>query len=68
LSEEVVVAKIKREHFISAIFKQMSEELFYKIILLRSTDYFKELSPYSLVIIASSIEVKELKYGEVLIH
>ena len=68
MSEEVVVAKVKRKHFISAIFKQMSEELFYKIILLRSTDYFKELSPYSLVIIASTIEVKELKYGEVLIH
>lgn len=68
MSDVVVVAKIKREHFISAIFKEMREELFYKIILLRSTAYFAELSPYSLVIIASTIEVKELKYGEVLIY
>lgn len=63
-----VVAKIKREHFISAIFKEMREDLFYKIILLRSTPYFKELSPYSLVTIASNVDVKEMKYGEVLIY
>jgi CRP-like cAMP-binding protein len=46
----------------------MSEELFYKIVLLRQTPYFKDLSPYSLVTIASNVEVKEMKYGEVLIQ
>ncbi len=67
LTEETVVAKIQRGDFISSIFQEMSEELFYKIVLLRQTPYFKDLSPYSLVTIASNVEVKEMKYGEVLI-
>jgi hypothetical protein len=67
LTEDTVVAKIQRGNFIASIFQEMSEELFYKIVLLRQTPYFKDLSPYSLVTIASNVEVKEMKYGEVLI-
>ena len=66
-SEETVVAKIKKEDFIKCVFKEMRQELFYKIVLLRNTLYFKELSPYSLVILASNIEVREVKYGSVVL-
>jgi len=45
----------------------MQQELFYKIILLQNTNFFEELSPYSLTIIASNVEVREVKYGEVLV-
>lgn len=63
-----MVAKIDKKEFIAAIFQEMSEELFYKIVLLRSTPYFSDLSPYSLVTIASNVEVKEMAYGEIVIH
>lgn len=35
--------------------------------MLRNTLYFRELSPYSLVILASNIEVREVKYGSVIL-
>ena len=50
-----------------ALFAEMQQELFYKIILLRNTKYFEQLSPYSLTIMASNVEVREVKYGEVII-
>ena len=62
-SEETITITINREKFIEALFKEMQEELFYKIIMLRNTPYFQELSPYSLTIIASNLEVREVKYG-----
>ena len=55
-----------KHKFIEALFKEMQQELFYKIILLRNTPYFEQLSPYSLTIIASNVEVREVKYGEVI--
>ena len=51
-----------------ALFSEMQQELFYKIILLQNTNFFEELSPYSLTIIASNVEVREVKYGEVLVQ
>ena len=62
-TEETITITINREKFIEALFKEMQEELFYKIIMLRNTPYFQELSPYSLTIIASNLEVREVKYG-----
>lgn len=46
----------------------MRQELFYKIILLRKSPYFECLSPYSLVMLASNIDVREYKYGEVILN
>ena len=66
-TEETAVAKIRKDDFIKCVFKEMQQDLFYKIILLRNTPYFKELSPYSLVILASNIEVREVKYGSVVL-
>lgn len=68
ITEDTVVAVINKKEFIAAIFQEMSEELFYKIVLLRSTPYFSDLSPYSLVTIASNVEVKEMNYGDVVIY
>ena len=66
-SDETITISIEKEKFMGALFKEMTQELFYKIILLRNTPYFDELSPYSLTIIASNVEVREVKYGEVVV-
>ena len=66
-AEETAVAKIRKDDFIKCVFREMQQELFYKIMLLRNTPYFKELSPYSLVILASNIEVREVEYGAVIL-
>ena len=65
-TESTVTVSIMKHKFIEALFKEMQQELFYKIILLRNTPYFEQLSPYSLTIIASNVEVREVKYGEVI--
>jgi len=46
------------------MFVEMHQELFYKISLLRNTEFFNGLSPYALVVIASNVEVREYSYGE----
>lgn len=45
----------------------MSIELIFKILLFRKTPYFSELSPYSLIMFASICEVKDYKYGEIVV-
>ena len=65
-TKSTVTVSIMKHKFIEALFKEMQQELFYKIILLRNTPYFEQLSPYSLTIIASNVEVREVKYGEVI--
>lgn len=66
-AEETITILIHKEYFMKALFAEMQQELFYKIILLRNTPYFQELSPYSLTIMASNVEVREVKYGEVIV-
>ena len=67
-SDDTITVSISKEKFMGALFQEMSLELFYKIILLRNTSFFEELSPYSLMIIASNVEVREVKYGEVIVQ
>ena len=43
-SDETITISIQKELFMDALFKEMTQELFYKIILLRNTPYFDELS------------------------
>lgn len=45
----------------------MRVELMFKILLFRKTPYFSELSPYSLIMFASICEVKDYKYGEIVV-
>lgn len=61
------VLKIPKQDFILAIFAEMRSELMFKILLFRNTPYFKELSPYSLIMFASICEVKDFKYGEIVV-
>jgi signal-transduction protein with cAMP-binding, CBS, and nucleotidyltransferase domain len=63
----VYCLRIPKQQFIEAIFAEMRVELMYKILLFRKTPYFQELSPYSLIIFASICEVKEFKYGEIIL-
>ena len=67
-SAETITISIGKTKFMAAGFKEMQLELFYKIILLRNTSFFEELSPYSLTIIASNVEVREVKYGEIIVQ
>ena len=67
-TDETITISIKKDDFMDALFKEMQQELFYKIILLQKTQYFQELSPYSLTIIASNVEVREVKYGEIIVQ
>ena len=46
----------------------MRVELMYKILLFQKTPYFKDLSPYSLIMFASICEVKEYKLGEIIVQ
>jgi hypothetical protein len=46
----------------------MKSELYSKIMMLRNAEFFSDLSPYALVILASNVEVREFKYGDVLIQ
>jgi len=55
-----------KHKFIEALFKEMQHALSSNTISLRNTPYFEQLSPYSLTIIASNVEVREVKYGEVI--
>ena len=64
-SQEVYCLRIPKEDYISAMFHTMKAELLYKILLLQSSPYFKELSPYSLTTLAQICEVQEFKYGDV---
>ena len=67
-AEETITISIQKDRFMEALFAEMQQELFYKIILLRNTPYFEQLSPYSLTIMASNVEVREVKYGEVIVQ
>ena len=59
--------RIPKQKYIEAIFSEMRADLMYKFLLLWQTPYFKDLSPYSLIMFASICEVKEFKYGEIVI-
>jgi len=67
-SDDVYALRIPKSNFVAAIFAEMRVELMYKILLFRNTTYFKELSPYSLVMFASICEVMDFKYGEIIIE
>jgi hypothetical protein len=65
--DDVYCLKIPKDNFISAIFAEMRVELMFKILLFRKTPYFSELSPYSLIMFASICEVKDYKYGDIVV-
>lgn len=66
-SDNVYLIKIPKRKFIEAIFAEMRVELMFKILLFRKTPYFKELSPYSLIMFASICEVKDYRYGDIIV-
>jgi hypothetical protein len=66
-TDNVYCLRIPKQAFVSAIFAEMRVELMFKILLFRKTPYFKELSPYSLIMFASICEVKDYKFGEVIL-
>ncbi|CDW81425.1 tpr repeat-containing protein [Stylonychia lemnae] len=59
--------KFEREAFIQSIFKDMKDNLYKKIMMLKSAEFFEDLSPYALFILASSVQVKEFKLGDIII-
>eukprot|EP00347_Sterkiella_histriomuscorum_P020912 403335983 len=59
--------RFERESFINSIFKEMKDTLYQKIMLLKQATFFEDLSPYALVILASNIQMREYKLGDILI-
>ncbi len=46
----------------------MKDNLYNKIMMLKNTEFFEDLSPYALVILASNIQVREYQLGDVIIR
>ena len=66
-TDDVYAMTIPKQDFINAIFAEMRVELMFKILLFWRTPYFKDLSVYSLIMLASICDVKEYKYGEFIV-
>jgi hypothetical protein len=45
----------------------MKTELYTKIMMLKNAEFFSDLSPYALVILASNVHIKDFKYGDVIV-
>ena len=45
----------------------MKDNLYKKIMMLKNAEFFEDLSPYALVILASNVHVKEYKLGDVIV-
>ena len=46
----------------------MKSELYQKIMMLKNAEFFEDLSPYALVILSSTVQIKEFKLGDVLMR
>jgi hypothetical protein len=62
-SDYCLLIRIPREEYLAALFQEINHELFYKIDLLKKTPFLQDLSPYSLLVIASNVEVRSYEYG-----
>ena len=67
-SDVTYLLQIDKSLFLQALFQEINEDKFYKILLLRRLKFFEELSPYSLYMLASQLEVREYKYGEIIME
>lgn len=46
----------------------MMNSLYEKIMSMRNSEFFENLSPYAMVILCSNVELVEYKYGDVILR
>lgn len=66
--KECDVLTFDRQAFANVLFQEMKDSLYEKIITLKNSEFFESISPYALVILCSNIEIKEYKYGDVIVR
>jgi len=57
-----------KKEFADVLFKEMRDSLYEKILALKRSELFENISPYALVVICSNVEVKEYSHGDVIIR
>lgn len=57
-----------RKAFTDILFKDVMDSLYEKIIAMRNSEFFSQLSPYAMVILCSNVELCEYKYGDVILR
>lgn len=67
-TDDVYAFRVPKQDFVNALFEEMQQELIYKILLFRKTPLFQDLSPYSLIMFANICQVREYRYGDIIIN
>ena len=55
--KECDVLVFERRQFTDVLFKDMMDSLYEKIMCMRNSEFFENLSPYAMVILCSNIEL-----------
>lgn len=66
--KECDVLVFDRRVFSDVLFRDMMDSLYEKIIAMRSSEFFENLSPYAMVILCSNVELHEYSYGDVILR
>lgn len=66
--KECDVLVFERRQFTDVLFKDMMDSLYEKIMCMRNSEFFENLSPYAMVILCSNIELQEYSYGDVILR
>ena len=66
--KECDVLVFERRQFTDVLFKDMMDSLYEKIMCMRNSEFFENLSPYAMVILCSNIELHEYSYGDVILR
>lgn len=66
--KECDVLIFERRTFSDVLFKDMKDSLYEKIVCMRNSKFFENLSPYAMVILCSNIELHEYSYGDVILR
>ena len=58
----------ERRVFTDILFKDVMDSMYEKIVAMRNSDFFSQLSPYAMVILCSNVELCEYSYGDVILR
>jgi CRP-like cAMP-binding protein len=67
-TKECDILVFDRKTFTDVLFKDMMDSLYEKILCMRNSEFFQNLSPYAMVILCSNIELQEYCYGDVILR
>ena len=58
---------IDRERLSELLFKEIKESLLSRILFLKHSEFFNDVSPYALVILASKMQLRTYNYGDIIV-